>query len=210
MNTRVKYSPTLYAPFPKQTPYKTLNGRYVKPQNFNTMKDASMWVEQHKNQPHMVYGNTLYAYSYLSEEYPDRVNWNMDNILLITLDIEVECENGFPNVEQAIEPLISITIKNHQNKRIMVWGIGGFKTDRGDVGYVQCQDEKELIQGLILVAAALVHYQKYENKICLSVLNRALKKLHTKSGNYHQIDIDTIKQKLFRMLDKKEITIFAI
>ena len=71
-------------------------------------------------------------------------------------------------------------------------------------------DEKELIQGLILVAAALVHYQKYENKICLSVLNRALKKLHTKSGNYHQIDIDTIKQKLFRMLDKKEITIFAI
>jgi len=71
-------------------------------------------------------------------------------------------------------------------------------------------DEKELIQGLILVAAAFVHYQKYENKICLSVLNRALKKLHTKSGNYHKINIDVIKQKLFRMLDKNEITIFAI
>ena len=71
-------------------------------------------------------------------------------------------------------------------------------------------DEKELIQGLILVAAALVHYQKYENKICLSVLNRALKKLHAKSGNYHQINIDVIKQKLLHMLDKKEIVIFAI
>ena len=75
----------------------------------------------------------------------------------------------------------------------------------------QCTgDEKELIQGLILVAAALVHYQKYENKICLSVLNRALQKLHNKSGNYHQINIDVIKQKLFCMLDKNEITIFAI
>ena len=146
MNTRVKYSPTLYAPVLKQTSYKTLDGKYVTPIKHETMKDAKEWVEQYKDQPHMVYGNTLYAYSYLSEEYPDRVNWNMDNILLITLDIEVECENGFPNVEQAIEPLISITIKNHQNKRIMVWGIGGFKTDRGDVGYVQCQDEKELIQ----------------------------------------------------------------
>ena len=40
-------------------------------------------------------------------------------------------------------------------------------------------DEKELIQGLILVAAALVHYQKYENVVCLSVLGRALKKLWT-------------------------------
>ena len=146
MNTRVKYSPTLYAPVLKQTSYKTLDGKYVTPIKHETMKDAKEWVEQYKDQPHMVYGNTLYAYSYLSEEYPDRVNWNMDNILLITLDIEVECENGFPNVEQAIEPLISITIKNHQNKRIMVWGIGGFKTDRDDVGYVQCQDEKELIQ----------------------------------------------------------------
>ena len=146
VNTRVKYSPTLYAPVLKQTSHKTLDGKYVTPIKHETMKDAKEWIEQRKDQPHMVYGNTLYAYSYLSEEYPDRVNWNMDNILLITLDIEVECENGFPNVEQAIEPLISITIKNHQNKRIMVWGIGGFKTDRGDVGYVQCQDEKELIQ----------------------------------------------------------------
>ena len=150
VNTRVKYSPTLYAPFSKQTPYKTLDGRYVKPQNFNTMKDASVWVEQHKNQPHMVYGNTLYSYSYLAEQYPDRINWNVDNILIITLDIEVECENGFPAVSLAEEPLLSITIKNHQNKRIMVWGIGDFKTDRGDVGYVKCQNEKHLLQEFLV------------------------------------------------------------
>ena len=150
VNTRIKYSPTLYAPFSKQTPYKTLDGRYVKPQNFNTMKDASVWVEQHKNQPHTVYGNTLYSYSYLAEQYPDRINWNVDNILIITLDIEVECENGFPAVSLAEEPLLSITIKNHQNKRIMVWGIGDFKTDRGDVGYVKCQDEKHLLQEFLV------------------------------------------------------------
>ena len=150
VNTRIKYSPTLYAPVLKQTPYKTLNGRYVAPVKHNTMKDASVWVEQHKNQPHMVYGNTLYSYSYLAEQYPDRVNWNVDNILIITLDIEVECENGFPAVSLAEEPLLSITIKNHQNKRIMVWGIGDFKTDRGDVGYVKCQDEKHLLQEFLV------------------------------------------------------------
>ena len=69
-------------------------------------------------------------------------------------------------------------------------------------------DEKELLQGLILIAAALVHYQKDENDICLSVFNRALKKLHGKSGQYNQINLDKIKQNVIKILDKKEIFIF--
>ena len=70
-------------------------------------------------------------------------------------------------------------------------------------------DEKELIQGLILVAAALVHYQKDEDTICLSVLGRALKKLDDKSGQYYQINVDRVKQKTIEMLDKKEIFTFT-
>jgi len=66
-------------------------------------------------------------------------------------------------------------------------------------------DEIELIQGLILVAAALVHYQKDENTIWLSVLGRALKKLHSKSGEYYKINVDRVKQKTIDILDKKEI-----
>ena len=69
-------------------------------------------------------------------------------------------------------------------------------------------DEKELIQGLILIAAAFVHYQKDENDICFSVLGRALEKLHDKSGQYCQINVDNVKQKTIEMLDKKEIFTF--
>ena len=70
--------------------------------------------------------------------------------------------------------------------------------------------EKELIQGLILIAAAFVHYQKDENKVCLSVLVRAFKKLDNKSGKYHGIDVDSTKLKVIEMIDKKEITTFGI
>ena len=69
-------------------------------------------------------------------------------------------------------------------------------------------EEKELIQGLILVAAALVHYQKAEDDICLSVLGRALEKLNDKSGQYCRINVDDVKQKVIEMLDKKEIFTF--
>ena len=77
---------------------------------------------------------------------------------------------------------------------------GAWKQSKGE--------EKELIQGLILVAAALVHYQKAEDDICLSVLGRALEKLDDKSGQYCQINVDHVKQKVIEMLDKKEIFTF--
>ena len=50
----------------------------------------------------------------------------------------------FPNVEDAIEKLISITIKNHQSKEIVVWGVGHFRTNRKDVHYVKCDNEQHL------------------------------------------------------------------
>ena len=67
-------------------------------------------------------------------------------MLMVTIDIEVECENGFPKPEDAAEPMLSITLKNHQTKRIVVWGIGEFVTDRDDVTYVQCESEVHLLK----------------------------------------------------------------
>ena len=141
----------------------------------------------------------------------------------IELDISVPKNN----LELLLEKLVSIGKVVHsryiieeqiEKNQLINDGIFYFNNERFweshealEGAWKECiGDEKELIQGLILVAAALVHYQKYENKICLSVLNRALQKLHNKSGNYHQINIDVIKQKLFHMLDKNEIIIFAI
>ena len=54
-----------------------------------------------------------------------------------------------------------------------------------------------------------MHYQKDENTICLSVLGRALKKLHSKSGEYYKINIYMVNQKTIEMLDKKEIFPFT-
>ena len=144
VNRKVKYSPTLYCPVMRETHFKTLEGKYVTPIKHQTMKDAKEWVEQYKQQPHLLYGNTQYAYSFLYENYPN-LDWSLEEILIATIDIEVACENGFPNPQDAIEPLLSITIKNHSNKQIFVWGVGEYKTHRNDVAYVKCDNEKELI-----------------------------------------------------------------
>ena len=144
INRKVKYSPTLYCPVMRETHFKTLEGKYVTPIKHQTMRDAKEWVEQYKEQPHLLYGNTQYQYSFLNETYPN-IEWSFDDILIATIDIEVACENGFPNPQDAIEPLLSITVKNHSNKQIFVWGVGEYKTHRNDVAYVKCDNEQDLI-----------------------------------------------------------------
>ena len=143
---RVKYSPTLYMQVEKPTEYKTLEGKFVTPVKHQTIKEAREWLDNYSSQKHLIYGNTSHVYSYLNETYNDPCPWNKDDLLIVTLDIEVKCENGFPAVGPAVEEMLSITVKNQQSKRIVVWGIGEFKNDREDVTYVKCKNERDLLE----------------------------------------------------------------
>ncbi|MEM4309780.1 MAG: DUF309 domain-containing protein [Candidatus Nitrosocaldus sp.] len=73
---------------------------------------------------------------------------------------------------------------------------GAWKDSKGD--------EKELIQGIILVCAALVHAQKAEYDVCISILARALDKLKNKPCRYHGLDIEGMVKRMMVALDSKD------
>jgi len=158
-NFKVRYRPTLYSPVQQETGYKTLEGKPVLPIEFDSIKDAKEHVDLKKNQLDTIYGNTSFAYNYLSDTYKNQVDWDLDNILIVTVDIEVQCENGFPSVKEAEEEMLSITIKNHQSKRIVVFGLHEFHTDRNDVTYIQCESETHLLKEF------LVFWEKHQPDI---------------------------------------------
>jgi len=54
--------------------------------------------------------------------------------------------------------------------------------------------EKELVQGIILVAVAFAHEQENEESIGIGMLSRALDKLGTSPSMYHSIDVDKIRK----------------
>ena len=145
VNRKVKYSPTLYVPVQKETEWKTLDGKYASPYKFDTIKEAKAFIEQYKQQPHLVFGLDRFAYTYLSDTYPNTVNWDSDKILTVTIDIETRADNGFPEPELANEEMLAITIKNQTTKKIVVWGLGEFQNDRDDVTYINCSNENELL-----------------------------------------------------------------
>lgn len=71
--------------------------------------------------------------------------------------------------------------------------------------------EKQLLNGLILICAALVHFQKNENNICFSILERSMIKfLNVKDSNYYGINIDKIKILIRQILENKKILKFRI
>ena len=75
----------------------------------------------------------------MCDDLPDASNLPIKvPAIMATIDIEVKSENGFPSPTEAKEELLSITIKNHQSKKIVVWGIGDFTTERKDVTYIKC------------------------------------------------------------------------
>jgi uncharacterized protein len=70
--------------------------------------------------------------------------------------------------------------------------------------------EKEILNGIILVAAAFVHDEKDEQDICISILRRAKRKLDRTSDEYYGIDIIKIVELLSDIINTGYVRRFTI
>jgi len=70
--------------------------------------------------------------------------------------------------------------------------------------------EKDILNGLILVAAAFVHDEKDEPDICLSILQRARKKFGGASVIYYGMDVKRIADRISEMINSGKIKRFTI
>ena len=146
VNRRVKWKPTFFIPSKEDSEWRTLLGQKVKPVQFYNIKEGREFLETYKEHSHLISGLERHPYVYIADSYNSIIDWDIDKILIITLDIEVACESGFPDVNESIEPLLCITVKNHSNKAIRVWGVNDFTTEREDVTYIKCDSEIELLK----------------------------------------------------------------
>jgi uncharacterized protein len=71
--------------------------------------------------------------------------------------------------------------------------------------------EKDVQQGIILAASALVHFQKNEDDVCLGMIPKALSKLDRwLEKTYYLIDIENLKGKLREIEGTGVIRLFKI
>jgi DNA polymerase elongation subunit (family B) len=148
---RDEFFPTLYVNSKKESKYKNLSGENVEPIRPGTVRDCREFYKKYENVDGFdIYGNDRYVYQYISEKYPeDEIKFDISKIKLVTLDIEVGSESGFPDVESCIEEILAISIQDYTTKKIITWGVKPFNNTRADVTYHHCPSEYELLNHFI-------------------------------------------------------------
>jgi DNA polymerase elongation subunit (family B) len=158
---RIPYKPKLYVRGKKpNTKLSSLNGEPLEEMEFSSIYEAREFCKLYRDVKNFtIYGNTRYEYAYISEVFGKHVDWDPNQIVVGTIDIEVGSENGFPEPSSAFEPITAITlhVKNFSIKDAVdgiyyVFGCGDFDPKgRKDVRYLKCDDEKDLITKFLKV-----------------------------------------------------------
>ncbi|BCU96091.1 MAG: hypothetical protein CM15mV11_1660 [Caudoviricetes sp.] len=92
-------------------------------------------------------------YQYIRKEFSDEVDYHIDQMKIYALDIEVQCENGFPDVEAAAEEMLSITIKDMVTKKFYIWAVREFETEHEHYIY----DSREICSRVFLSGGYTIH-----------------------------------------------------
>jgi DNA polymerase elongation subunit (family B) len=146
-----KFSPTLFVPSNKSSKHKTLDGQDVAPIKFDKTKEAKEFLKKYEDVNNFtVYGYERFLYQYIANEFPEEeIKFDISSMNIVSLDIEVACENGFPNVQAAAEEILCITVKDINTKQIIVWGTREYENTRSDVEYRVFWTEQELLTNFL-------------------------------------------------------------
>jgi len=142
-----EFSPTLFVKSNRETEYKTLGGESVEPIKPGTVRDCREFYKKYEGvDGFRIYGNDRYVSQYISEKYPEEeIKFDISKIKLVTIDIEVSAEDGFPDPESCSEEILTISIQNYNTKNIITWGRHPFEVKQKNVKYIHCETEVELL-----------------------------------------------------------------
>ena len=101
---RHAYKPTLYIPTTSNTDWRTLDDKLVGPIQWGSIKETRASIKKYAGVENMkIYGNTNFKNTFIADTYPEAIDYKLEHLKIMFIDIEVGSENGFPNPENAHE-----------------------------------------------------------------------------------------------------------
>jgi DNA polymerase elongation subunit (family B) len=147
---RIPFAPVLYVESSKATgKYRTLYGKKVEPIQLGSMKEATDFMKQYKDvQGFGVHGQNNYVSQFISDRFQSDVQFDMSLIDILTIDIEVASDQGFPKPDEAKHPVTAIGVKSSRSNLFYVWGCGDYVAS-DNVQYFKCTDEVALLNSFL-------------------------------------------------------------
>ena len=146
-----EYSPTLFVKSNRETEYQTLEGENVEAIQPGTVRDCREFYKKYDDvDGFKIYGNDRYVFQYISDKYPeDEIKFDIKKINLVTIDIEVKSEQGFPDPESCSEELLTISIQDYATKKIRTWGRKPYTPTQENVTYYHYENEVDMINSFL-------------------------------------------------------------
>ena len=124
--------------------YRTLSDDPVEKIDFENVYEARDFLRQYQGVADLnIYGLTNYIYAYINDEFKGEIDYDPAQISVVSIDIEVAADEGFPDVYRADKPITAISLR--KNGKSVVLGCGDYTPKSEDVMYVKCRDEKNLL-----------------------------------------------------------------
>ncbi len=146
-----EYSPTVFVKSKKSSKYKTLEGESVEAIQPGSVRDCREFYKKYQDiDGFSIYGNDRYVYQYISDKYPeDEVKFDIKKIKLVTIDIEVAAENGFPDPESCAEEMLTISMQDYSTKDIITWGRKPYTPTQDNVTYHYFEHEADMLNSFL-------------------------------------------------------------
>jgi len=150
---KYKFEPSLYFPTYEDTVFKSLYGDNLARRKFPSMSAAKEKIAERTGiENSKTYGTRNYIHQFITEKFPNDIDFDIRNVNVVNFDIEVASDDGFPEPEHAAYPIISIALKSSKSSVYQVWGLDTYDAEkceidmRGDhIQYHYCESEYDLL-----------------------------------------------------------------
>ena len=153
---KIRYRPQLFLQSKSDdTEWKALDGTPVEPMRFDSMSEVRQFEKTYEGVPDFkLYGNTRHIPAFIQTQFPGEINYSRANIDVASLDIETSYGDGFPEVDNPTNEILTLAYKSSKEDRYRVWGVKPYdvvasKLTHLQIEYRQFESEAEMLHDFI-------------------------------------------------------------
>lgn len=141
----IEYSPYTFESTNKNTGFTSLDGSPVIKLHHDSISEASSYIKMNKDVVgKKIFGIEAFEYQFINDNYPGEISYDPSLISVVTIDIETDSANGFPDISTADKAITAITLR--KNDKVITFGTREYTPELDYVTYVKCNDEHDMLK----------------------------------------------------------------
>ena len=146
---KARYKPYMFIKSKEKGDYSTIDGTRCAKLEFDSIREAKQFIQRYDGVDNFpIFGLTNFQYTFIHDNFQPG-QYDRSQIIQCILDIEVATDTGYPDIEQANNPITAITLQ--YDKVTFVLGYGDFYTPDRSIVYIRCKDEIDLLTKFIKI-----------------------------------------------------------